>query len=562
MSELLENTLTEQKTNKVESQDTSKTQDTKKTEKPDVVYKAADMVFAFVMLVCGYLYWDLILSNWPSGWDHISSQPRPGAGITIFTIFICVSSFVYLLKSGYKQNLKSWLCLGVVMLSSLQFSLFDNWFLFTWNFLFLMCAFVYWICLSTSRQIDKDKISAYFVGDVVNQGLCVPFNNFARCFVGVKKSFLSHKNEKSMKGIFAGIVGLLLALPFILIVIGLLMDADFAFEAFVTNFMNKINLLEIMRHAFTFIVGIPVAFYLYGLIFGNVKGRKTEAITKQSVDSAANTAKIAPKATIYCIMFAFNIIYLIFFIVQAGYLFSAMSGNLPEGLTYAEYARRGFFELCRVAGINLAILAVSHLFIKREACEESKILKGLTVTLSMFTMLLIVTALSKMFMYINIFGLTQLRVYTSWFMILLFIIFTIICIRQFKKFNSAKAMIISFVIMFMVLAYSNVDGNIARYNIERYERGTLQSLDIESLTVLSRAAHMQVFDLYLRTEDEELKERLEWFIVFRVSRWISDDFRDFNLQTHRGRTINEYVWRISDQERDRIMHQYPAHTRR
>ena len=47
-------------------------------------------------------------------------------------------------------------------------------------------------------------------------------------------------------------------------------------------------------------------------------------------------------------------------------LFSALAGKLPEAFTYAEYARRGFFELCQVSVWNLCILIMSDLFTSRK----------------------------------------------------------------------------------------------------------------------------------------------------------------------------------------------------
>jgi hypothetical protein len=223
-------------------------------------------------------------------------------------------------------------------------------------------------------------------------------------------------------------------------------------------------------------------------------------------------------------------------------LFSAFGEHLPEGFTYAEYARRGFFELCAVAGINLGILIVSHVFMKREAGEAPRILKVETLIISLFTMLLIATALSKMVMYINVLGLTQLRVYTSWFMILLLFIFVIICIRQFKKFNSAKTMLIGFVVMFMVLSYSNVDGLIAKYNIERYEAGTLKTLDIEAFYDLSDAAVPYIYDLYLKTDESDTETRNRLAHVIESGRIYDETgFRSFNLQNYRAEEIRRVV---------------------
>ena len=517
--------------------------DLKKTalspESPAIDLSKPDMILALVMPLCGFLYWNM----------HIHFMP--GLGTTIFTLVICTVSLVYMSKSGFRQNAKSLTCLALIAFSAVQFAIFDNMFLLNWNRLFLTGMFIYWICLSTGRSLDE-KLSHYILGDGVKQVLSVPFRNFGCCFCGILKNFSDRRNSK---GIFAALAGIAVSLPLLVLVINLLVSADLAFE----NFMRRLFELNIISfiHIWQFAIGIPVAFYLYGLIYGNVSGRHGDKVTKDSVDKAAGVFKIAPKLAIYSALTAFNLVYLVFFTVQAGYLFSAFAGNLPEGFTYAEYARRGFFELCRVAGINLGVLAAAHLLIKRGTGEEPKSLKGQTLAISLFTILLIVTALSKMVMYMNVYGLTQLRIYTSWFMLVLFFTFILVCVRQFAKINLVKAVIITFVLMFTALSYSNVDGHIARHNIARFESGAADTLDVWTLRKLGSAARPFIYDLYKSTDDEALRVELgvshsyvwDWdgereevvvveaFPLTEAHIFINSDFRRFNFQRHRADTM-------------------------
>lgn len=219
-------------------------------------------------------------------------------------------------------------------------------------------------------------------------------------------------------------------------------------------------------------------------------------------------------------------------------------------MTYAEYARRGFFELCSVAAINLAVIGVAYLITKR--VEEKSVPKGLKVEILLvctFTILLIATALSKMVLYIHYYGLTQLRVYTSWFMALLLFIFILIGVRQFVKFNGSRIVIIGFVLSFLILTYSNVDGMIAKYNIDRYREGTLISVDVEALKELSDGAVPHMYDLYQDTQNLVVKGRLESAITGEYS-WgtvielpYGSNFRNFNIQSYKATQIRESVKR-------------------
>ena len=494
--------------------------------KPEKNFSRLDTAYAFAMLICGFLYWNLI---------HLYML---GAGVTLFTVVLVAVSYIYLSRSGVKQNTGSIICLIIIGFSAAHFALFDNQFICWLNFMFISVAFVYWICLSTGRRIDN-KLSVYIIGDAVKQGLSMPFLNFGCCASGI----IGFAKNKKSQGIVAAFLGILIFLPLLAAVIRLLSAADWAFENFMAKVFDFINIENIMTYIWQFIIGMPVAFYLYGIIYGNVKGRYADRLTTGAVDRAAKSIKIAPKTTIYSALTAFNAIYLIFFVVQAVYLFSAFNGYLPEAYTYAAYARRGFFELCTVAGINLSILLISQLTVKREHGEEPKALKVEIITIALFTILLITTALSKMIMYINAYGLTQLRVYTSWFMIILLLIFVAVFMRQIKKFNSARIIIAGFIIMFMALLYGNVDGQIAKYNISRYEAGTLATFDINAITGLSNAAVPYMYDLYLRTDDLEMRTALAEAISDMGARergmitvYIKG-FRDFNYQRYQADEI-------------------------
>ena len=494
--------------------------------KQEMNFEITDIVFSLVMLVCGFLYWNLINAMFM------------GIGVTIFAIVLFTVTYVYLLQSNHKQNFPSLLCLLVALVSALQFTIFDDTIITQLNFIFISATYIYWVCLSTNRRIDKE-LSAYIIGDAYNQVLKIPFLNFD-C---LPFSFKKISKYKNMNGLMAALIGILVCMPLMGIIISLLMSADIAFENFINDVIKIFEMDKVMEYFIQFIFGIPVALYLYGLVYGNNKNRYTDTITVETVDKTADVIKKAPKITIYTVLTMFNVIYLVFFAVQAVYLFSAFGGVLPSTFTYAEYARRGFFELCNVAGINLGILAVTHLVMKRAQKEEPKLLRIHTILTSSFTILLIITALSKMVMYINAYGLTQLRIYTSWFMILLLFVFVTICVRQIKKFNASKTIVLGSVVLFLMLSYANIDGMIAKYNVSMYLNGKIDSLDIDMLSQLSDATIMPIYEAYANTpwERADIKTELMHAMTQNIN-YAPSDFRAFNFQTHSANKIRTKLY--------------------
>lgn len=487
-------------------------------------FSSNDIGFAIAMLVCGFLYWNLI---------NIVSL---GAGISIFTGLLCTAIFCYLKINGVKATKESMVCLGIIAFSAANFSLFDGITIKALNFIFLSISVVYWICLSTNRRLDQ-KLSIYMIGDMINQLLIIPFSNFSCCFEGIRREIA--KNKKG-KGLLSGLIGLIIFLPVLVLVINLLVEADAAFESLVNGIRFSIS-SKTLEYILQIALGIPVACYLFGLVYGNRTKRHTGHISVESIEKYAAIFRFAPRITVNSALTALNAIYVVFFLSQASYLFSAFGNIIPEAMTYAEYARRGFFELCSVAGINLAVLAIAHLITHRNSNNQvaPKMLRIETVVLCLFTIILITTAISKMAMYINYYGLTQLRVYTTWFMVFLFIIFIIVAIRQFKNFNGSKIVIVCFIVFFMTLCYGNVDGMIAKYNIDRYMNGTLETVDVIALSELSDAAVPYLYGLYQETDNVALKMSLKTTISQSGSRIVSNDltFRDFNLQSYKAEII-------------------------
>ncbi|QAT42199.1 DUF4153 domain-containing protein [Aminipila luticellarii] len=486
-------------------------------------FELADFWFAAALLFCGFLYWNFIWTT------------DMGAGVTAFSFILCGAVYLYFKAKGVTQSRKSMVWLALTAVSSVQFLLFDGYTVKCLNLLFTSACFIYWIAVSTGRCLDI-KLSGYTLWDLLNQTFIVPFSNIACEFFGLKQGLSKSRYGRNVVYIAAGAI---VFLPLMVFVTEQLSLADAAFEGVLDKILQSISLNSVLTYTFQFIMGIPVACYLFGLIYGNTAGRNTDSMSREEIRRISDTVSFAPKLTVYTVMIVFNLIYLLFFVSQTAYFLSAFQNILPDTFTYAEYARRGFFELCKVSGVNAFLIFLAHAFVtKKEKSEEvyksPKMLRFQTAFMSVMTISLIITALRKMYMYIQFYGLTQLRVYTSWFMVMLLLAFIILFIRQIKVFNAARIMIIGGILGFMVLSYGNADGNIAKYNIENYENGRLEEMDYNALFTLSDGAVPYAYDLYKKTEDAEKKQILYNYIVYgnQEGQNITHEksFRDFNIQ--------------------------------
>ena len=161
-----------------------------------------------------------------------------------------------------------------------------------------------------------------------------------------------------------------------------------------------------------------------------------------------------------------------FIAVQAKYLFGAFWGALPQGFSYAEYARQGFFELCRVATVNIVILLAANMLSRRQI-DENRLLRACNTAVSVLTLLLLATAASKMGLYIFAYGLTVKRVLVSVFLVWLAVVFIFVIVRQHRMLPLVPLAVFTGAVLFTLLCVLPVQQGIMAYNRMRVENGTL-----------------------------------------------------------------------------------------
>ena len=277
--------------------------------------------------------------------------------------------------------------------------------------------------------------------------------------------------KKDIRYIFLGIV---MAVPILLIVLPLLSSADEGFQRILQNsgvYIQEHFLYNLAR----MILALPVAAYLFGSIYGGIHKRNTDNIDKESLRETSRAVRIVPNTAITTAMLIVCAIYLLFIGLQGKYLFSAFAGIRPENFTYAEYARRGFFELCQTAALNLVLLLGANTF-SRKGKEGSAVLRWLNVLLSVLTLLLILTAMSKMVLYIAAFGFTIKRVLTMVFMIWMAVVFTLAIVHQWKKFPVVRICVITGAVLYCTLCILPVEHMMDAYNQKYSPKQTAEEI--------------------------------------------------------------------------------------
>jgi len=410
---------------------------------------------------------------------------------------IITAAVIYFSKKGFVFSFLNNIIVFVLYAFSLVFSLTDNSFIKFLDVIFLIFAGSY---LLFSVGAGKTSIEKYLPFALKKSVISYPFSKFGEQFKVSAGAVKGSKTCSSLKFVFLGLVA---TVPVTALVACLLMSADEGMENMftgITDWLYDLNAAEIM---IKLLLTLPCSLYLFGMFWSNSHRDGLGVLNDEYCKYRLLNKRIINNLICYTAVTPVCLLYVLFFISQTKYFLSAFMGNLPEGFTYADYARRGFFELLWVAVINLVLICAINVYSKKTAEEKPFTLKLYSLILSSFTLILIATALSKMIMYINMYGLTTLRVYTSWFMILLAMIFVLVIIKQFRfDMKIAKYFCVITTVMFALLCFSRPESLIARYNIEMYRSGYLNELDTDALLEMSDDGILTAFSMGAVSESQ------------------------------------------------------------
>ncbi|MEA5051409.1 MAG: DUF4173 domain-containing protein [Oscillospiraceae bacterium] len=440
-------------------------------------FDKTDAVAALLLLAAGFVFVQFMLWH-PTGLGD--------AAFFLLTVGVCLC---YFRKRGVAMNAYQRALLAVYCVFCAVFLLTADSFVRTLDAIFLILLGAYVVFAACAGRGDAE---GGFGLDMANALFALPFSGFL-----LSPRALLRGGKSKKRTLLYVALGLLAAVPVTFAAASLLRAADNGFDAMLGRLLDRIDLDSAAELIAKLLLTAAIGFYLFGLLYVNASGAEKEQLSPAAYAQRRERLHIAPPAFVYAAATPLLLLYAAFIALQLDYFFSAFAGRLPAGFSYAEYARRGFFELFAVALINLFVILCMGVFTCRQADRRPAALTVYTVALSACTLLLLATAFSKMALYIRAYGLTRLRVYVAWFMALLALLLVAVIAKQFApRFRAVTCMGAVFIVLFGALCFSNVDGVIARYNIRQYVSGARQTLDVEELMRLSDDAWIPMLENY------------------------------------------------------------------
>jgi len=121
--------------------------------------------------------------------------------------------------------------------------------------------------------------------------------------------------------------------------------------------------------------------------------------------------------------------------------------------------------------------------------------------------LLVITAMSKMALYIATYGLSRLRVYTFWFMVVLLLVFLVLIVWHVRpQWRAGRPLALIALTLTLALFLAPTDTLIARYNTQQYLGGATEKIDVDMLASLSDAALPSLYELRDTAPDARVRE--------------------------------------------------------
>jgi len=310
----------------------------------------------------------------------------------------------------------------------------------------ILMAHVQWVAGGCTFKNSAGMFAAWYIGWGIK-----PFSGLGE-FFGIMGSVAKKGNRPMVKRV---IIGVLVAAGMLLVILPLLMSADQVFNHYLSGVFVNFSLGRIILHLFVIIIAFGLFYsFLWNVGFG--KNERHTLPNTWSIDIVVSSVALG----------VVILIYVLFCIIQFTYLFAG--AGLPEGMTFAEYARAGFAQTVAVCAINLLIFGIFSRFFGQKNKTQTILLKGLLGGLLAATAIMLVSGWVRLGLYIEIFGMTWLRLLSAWFIIYMAAVVLLCVVHLFVK--KIKGIVVlcalMLLIFYVVLGYINPDGFVFWYNSE------------------------------------------------------------------------------------------------
>jgi len=432
--------------------------------------KKGDLIILVCSMLLGVLF-NLLFYKKPLGISY------PIFIIAFYAVFLwnLRSKIIFKFSAGWV------LSIPIIALSSTYF-IFSNQIFAVFNFLIIPILIIAQTLLITEENKHK-WYDTSFIKDIFYGIFHRSLGNISKPFVVALSFIRIRRSNEKHEVIEKVLIGLAISVPLLILIITLLASADRVFKHFIDDISSSfgnININEFTLQTLLVIL-ITILVFSYTWSFSNSGDSLQNQGPLRSIET--NRSSLDPIISI-TILSVINCVYLVFTSIQFAYIFGAVNNALPPDFTYAEYARRGFFELLMVTLINFSLLLSSLRLTRKDGKLVARSVQLLHSLLVICTIVILTSAYTRMSLYETAYGFTYLRVLTHSFMMLLGILFIIAFYKIWnERMSLLKPYIVVSIMAYLIINFVNIDVLITKNNLDRYlETGKLDTQYLRNLS--------------------------------------------------------------------------------
>ncbi len=291
------------------------------------------------------------------------------------------------------------------------------------------------------------------------------------------------------------------AVALLLVLVPVLASADALF-AVATDDLRRFVRAYFSTGARNLLLAAAMTPFVFGLLYTLRRPAPLEKPVREAAPSRDALGHVV-------VLAALTVLYVLFLAVQSAGLFGGADYLAARGISAAEWARSGFFQMVGVTVVNLTVLLTALCSSRREG-RGWRAVRLLSAVLVAESLVLLASAAWRMTLYVSAYGLSFKRCITYWGMCMMALFF-LTAARKIRRpeFSFCRAAVPLALAGWIFINCMPVDWLVAKNQVDRYINRESPGLSVEYLVTLSydtlsqldRLAGQHVWSDYGGTQD-------------------------------------------------------------
>ena len=390
-------------------------------------------------------------------------SPSAGQTAAVFAWYVLLAAY---LGSAFRTARSGRALLTVNLLLALTFALGSNGLFRVWNGMALL------VLLPVHALAGAGRLPWYRPA-MVWERLCLLLVGLFGNLGAGPAALRAGEERRDRRRTVSLLLGLGGALALVCVLLPVLASADALFAA-ATAELRAWMRAHLAPAAWQVLLGAVITPFCFGLLYAIRRPEPLRTAWTERTPHAETPAFVL-------VLGALDGLYLLFLAVQSAGLFGGPEYLAQRGISYAEWARSGFFQMVGVTVLNLSVLLAALTLSKRED-RFWGVLRLLAGLLTLESLVLLASAAWRMTLYISAYGLSFKRCMTYWGMGMMALLFlTALWKTAHPDFSFCRRAFPLLLAGWLAVNCVPIDFLVARDQVDRCLSGQSETVDAEYL---------------------------------------------------------------------------------